>query len=102
MLLPLAFLVVQAQDSGWGTLRRLLLRHSTVVLLWNTVRLTIACTVLCAVLGVGAAWLVRRSDLPLRRLWAVLLVLAARRARLRGRLRLGLDRARRCTATWRR
>ena len=45
------------------------------MLLWNTVRLTVACTVLCAVLGVGAAWLVERTDLPLRRLWAVLLVL---------------------------
>ena len=33
------------------------------------------CTLLCAVLGVGAAWLVERSDVPLRRLWAVLLVL---------------------------
>ena len=45
------------------------------MLLWNTVRLTVACTVLCAVLGVGAAWLVERSDIPLRRMWAVLLVL---------------------------
>ncbi len=75
VLVPLAFLVVQAQDSGWGTLKRLLLRHQTAVLLWNTVRLTVACTVLCAVIGVGAAWLIERSDLPLRRLWAVLLVL---------------------------
>jgi iron(III) transport system permease protein len=75
VLVPLAFLVVQAQDSGWGTLKRLLWRHSTAVLLWNSVRLTIACTLLCAVLGVGAAWLIERSDVPLRRLWAVLLVL---------------------------
>lgn len=75
VLVPLAFLVVQAQDSGWSTLRRLLLRHSTVVLLWNSVRLTVACTVLCAVLGVGAAWLVERTDMPLRRLFSVLLVL---------------------------
>ncbi len=75
VLLPLIFLVVQAQDSGWGTLRRLLLRHSTAVLLWNSVRLALACTLLCAAIGVGAAWLVERSDLPLRRIWAVLLVL---------------------------
>jgi iron(III) transport system permease protein len=75
VLVPLAFLLVQAQDSGWGTLKRLLLRHSTLVLLWNSVRLTVACTLLCAVLGVGGAWLVERSDVPLRRLWAVLLVL---------------------------
>ncbi len=75
VLLPLAFLVVQAQESGWGEVKELLLRHSVVVLLWNTVRLAAACTVLCAVLGVGAAWLVERTTIPARRLWAVLLVL---------------------------
>lgn len=75
VLLPLAFLVVQAQDSGWGALKRLLLRHSTVVLLWNSLRLTVACTLLCALIGIGAAWLTERSDVPLRRLWSVLLVL---------------------------
>ncbi len=75
VLLPLVFLLVQAQESGWGHLRALLFRHTVAVLLWNTVRLTAACTVLCAVLGVGAAWLVERSDIPLRRMWAVLLVL---------------------------
>jgi len=75
VLLPLAFLVVQAQRSGWGEVQRLLLRHSVAVLLWNSVRLAAACTALCAVLGVGAAWLVERTDVPARRLWAVLLVL---------------------------
>jgi len=75
VLLPLAFLIVQAQHSGWGEVQRLLLRHSVAVLLWNTVRLAFACTALCALLGVGAAWLVERTDVPARRLWAVLLVL---------------------------
>jgi iron(III) transport system permease protein len=75
VLLPLAFLVVQAQNSGWGEVERLLLRHTVAVLLWNSVRLALACTLLCAVLGVGAAWLVERTDVPLRRVWAVLLVL---------------------------
>jgi iron(III) transport system permease protein len=75
VLLPLVFLVVQAQQAGWDQVQRLVLRHSTAVLLWNSVRLTVACTLLCAVLGVGAAWLVERTDVPLRRLWAVLLVL---------------------------
>ncbi len=75
VLLPLAFLVVQAQQSGWGEVERLVLRHTVAVLLWNTVRLTLACTVLCAVLGVAAAWCVERTLLPARRLWAVALVL---------------------------
>ncbi len=75
VLLPLVFLLIQAQESGWGHVRALLFRHTVAVLLWNTLRLTVACTVLCAILGVGAAWLVERTDIPLRRMWAVLLVL---------------------------
>ena len=75
MLLPLVFLIVQAGQSGWSEVQRLLLRHSVAVLLWNTVRLALACTILCALLGVGAAWCVERTRLPARRLWAVLLVL---------------------------
>ncbi len=75
VLLPLIFLVVEAQQSGWGEVQRLLLRHTVAVLLWNTVRLTLACTALCALLGVGAAWCVERTDLPARRAWAVALVL---------------------------
>src|SRR5580698_691566 len=31
-------------------------------------------TVLCAVLGTAAAWLVERTDVPCRRLWALLVV----------------------------
>ena len=43
-------------------------------LLWNTVRLTVAVSALCTVIGTGAAWLVERTNLPGRRAWAVLLV----------------------------
>ncbi len=75
VLLPLAFLLVEAQKSGLTEVRRLLLRHEVAVLLWNTVRLALACTALCALLGVAAAWCVERTALPARRLWAVLLVL---------------------------
>jgi iron(III) transport system permease protein len=75
VLLPLAFLVIQAQRSGWGTLEHLLFRHTVAVLLWNSVRLALASTALCAVLGVAAAWSVERANLPWRRLWAVVLVL---------------------------
>jgi iron(III) transport system permease protein len=75
VLLPLVFLIVQALASGPTEVQRLLLRHSVAVLLWNTIRLTLACTLLCAVLGVGGAWCVERTTLPGRRLWAVALVL---------------------------
>ena len=53
VLLPLVFLIVEAVHSGLAEVRRLLLRHTVAVLLWNTVRLALACTLLCAVLGVG-------------------------------------------------
>ncbi|HEV3046310.1 MAG TPA: iron ABC transporter permease [Solirubrobacteraceae bacterium] len=75
VLLPLVFLVVEAQQSGWSEVRHLLLRHTVAVLLWNTVRLALACTALCALLGVTAAWCVERTALPGRRAWAVALVL---------------------------
>jgi iron(III) transport system permease protein len=75
VLLPLVFLVIQAQQAGWAPVARLLVRHTTVVLLWNTVRLAVACAALSAVIGVAAAWCVERTQLPGRRIWAVLLVL---------------------------
>jgi iron(III) transport system permease protein len=75
VFLPLAFLIVEASQVGWHTLNPLLFRHLTATLLLNTVELTVAVTFVCAVLGVGAAWCVERTDLPLRRLWRVVLVL---------------------------
>ncbi|HEX4483205.1 MAG TPA: iron ABC transporter permease [Solirubrobacteraceae bacterium] len=75
VLLPLVFLVIQAQQEGWAPVARLLVRHTTVVLLWNTVRLALVCAALCAVIGVAAAWCVERTQLPARRIWTVLLVL---------------------------
>ncbi len=75
VLLPLAFLILQASQVGWGTLRPLLFRHLTETLLWNTIRLALAVTVACAVIGVAVAWCVERTDLPWRRFWATVLVL---------------------------
>ncbi len=75
VLLPLVFLIDEALQPGWGEIERLLLRHNTAVLLWNTLRLVVASTALCAVIGVAAAWCVERTTIPARRVWAVLLVL---------------------------
>jgi iron(III) transport system permease protein len=75
VLLPLIFLISEALQPSWGEIKRLLLRHETAVLLWNTVRLAFACTILCAVIGVAGAWCVERTTLPGRRWWAVALVL---------------------------
>jgi iron(III) transport system permease protein len=74
LLLPLAYLVIEAAQTGWSTLSHLLFRQLTLNLLWNTVRLSLAVTAACAVIGVAAAWCIERTDLPGRRVWAVLVV----------------------------
>ena len=74
LILPLVFLLLEAQGAGTATVAHLLLRPLTGDLLWNTLRLTLAVTLACAVLGTTAAWLVERTDLPGRGIWAVLLV----------------------------
>jgi iron(III) transport system permease protein len=75
VILPIVFLVVQAAQVGWGTLDPLLFRSLTAQLLWNTVSLTLVVTFLCAMVGTVAAWFVERTDIPGRRLWAVLVVI---------------------------
>jgi iron(III) transport system permease protein len=74
LALPLVFLLIEARDAGVTAVRQLIFRSLTATLLWNTVRLTLVVTVLCAILGTAAAWLVEKTDVPGRRLWAVLVV----------------------------
>jgi iron(III) transport system permease protein len=74
LLVPLAFLLVEAAGVGVGQVGSLIDSQLTVQLLWNTVRLSVVVTALCAVIGTGAAWLTERTSLPGRRVWAVLLV----------------------------
>jgi iron(III) transport system permease protein len=75
LALPLAFLLIEASGAGFGNVLHLVFRPLTWSLLWNTVRLTVAVTILCAVIGTAGAWCVERTDLPGRRAWAVLLVI---------------------------
>jgi iron(III) transport system permease protein len=75
VLTPLVFLVVQAVQVGWAELRQLLFRNLTATLIWNTVTLVVVVTVLCAVVGTLLAWFVERTDLPCRRLFAILFVI---------------------------
>jgi iron(III) transport system permease protein len=74
LVLPLAFLLVEAQGAGVSKVASLVDRPLTAHLLWNTARLTVAVSALCTVIGTGAAWLVERTDIPGRSVWAVLLV----------------------------
>jgi iron(III) transport system permease protein len=75
LFLPFVFLVMQASHAGWNDVSRLLFRHLTVVLLGNTIQLAVLVSAICAVTGTLAAWVVERTDFPLRNVWAVLVVL---------------------------
>jgi iron(III) transport system permease protein len=74
LALPLVFLLVEARGAGVSDVAHLIFRPLTRTLLWNTIRLTVVVTAACAVIGTGAAWCVERTDLPGRRVWAVLVV----------------------------
>jgi iron(III) transport system permease protein len=75
VFLPLVFLAVQAVQVGWAELHQILFRSLTATLVVDTVALVVVVTTLCAVVGTVAAWLVERTDLPMRRLFAVLVVI---------------------------
>ncbi|MCU1362665.1 MAG: ABC-type transporter, integral rane subunit [Acidimicrobiaceae bacterium] len=73
--LPLIFLLTEASDAGAANVWHLIWRSLTASLLWNTLRLTVVVTVLCAVIGTLTAYCVERTDLPGRHVWAVLVVI---------------------------
>ncbi|MGH3493144.1 MAG: ABC transporter permease [Sciscionella sp.] len=72
-LVPLLYVIGETVTVGGAEALRLVFRAKVAELLGNTVRLVVASTALCAVLGVGAAWLTERTALPLRRIWSPLL-----------------------------
>jgi iron(III) transport system permease protein len=75
LLSPVLFLILQAQQVGFSTVWDLIWQPLTASLIWNTVCLVVIVTLLCAVIGTLSAWCVERTDLPGRRIWAVLLVI---------------------------
>jgi iron(III) transport system permease protein len=74
LMLPICFLLIEVQGVGTSTILHVIFRSLTATLLWNTIRLTAVVTVLCALIGTTTAWFVERTDLPGRRVWAVLVV----------------------------
>ncbi len=75
VLLPLVFLLEQTLSIGWAQVEALLFRAFVGKLLTNTVLLVIVATTACTVIGVAVAWCVERTELPGRRVWAVLAAL---------------------------
>ena len=74
LVLPLAFLLTEADGAGASEVWHLIWRSLTANLLWNTIRLTVVVTIACALIGTLAAYGVERTDLPGRSVWAVLVV----------------------------
>jgi iron(III) transport system permease protein len=72
-LIPLLYVVLVMVQTGWATFVELTFRPRVLELLVNTIGLLVLATPACVALGVGAAWLVERTQLPGRRAWAVLL-----------------------------
>jgi iron(III) transport system permease protein len=60
LALPLVFLIVTAHNAGASEVWHLIDRRLTATLLWNTVRLSLVVTALCAVIGTAAAYFVER------------------------------------------
>ncbi|WP_189644424.1 iron ABC transporter permease [Mesorhizobium sp. M9A.F.Ca.ET.002.03.1.2] len=73
-LLPLAFIIWIAVQTGWETVSALVFRPRVGELLTNTLLLVALAVPTCIVLSVALAWLTERSNLPGARLWAWLSV----------------------------
>lgn len=69
--LPLIYLVIRTGEAG-TQVWEMLLRPRTLGVLWRTFSLTVAVTALSVAVAVPLAWLTTRTDLPGRRVWAVL------------------------------
>ena len=73
-LAPVGFIVAEAVGLGWADLQAAVFRPRVAELLGNTLTLSMVCVLGCVLIGLGTAWLVERTDLPGRRVWAALLV----------------------------
>jgi iron(III) transport system permease protein len=72
VLLPIAYTIVDAFGVSASEAAKLLLRPLVARLLVNTIGLVVATSLASAIIGTSVAWLVERTDLMGRRVWAVL------------------------------
>ena len=72
VLLPILVTIVQAAGLSAKDAIDLLVRPLVCRLLVNTVGLVVAASSTCAIIGTATAWLVERTDLPGRKVWAAL------------------------------
>ncbi|WP_407664401.1 ABC transporter permease [Mycolicibacterium grossiae] len=73
-VIPIGYVVWSVASLGGGELYALVARPRVLELLVNTVGLVVVTVPICIVLGVAAAWLVERTDVPGRAVWRPLFV----------------------------
>lgn len=74
-MLPFGYLIIRAAGAGSTKVVDILLRPRTHQIFFNSAALAAAVTLAAIIIGVALAWLTVRTDLPGRRVWAVLTVL---------------------------
>jgi iron(III) transport system permease protein len=75
MILPLVYLVIRALENGPSEIIEVAFRGKTLAVLARSVALAAIVTAASVAVAVPLAWLTVRTDLPGRRVWAVLTAL---------------------------
>ncbi len=75
MVLPIAYLVLRASEAGWAEVAEIVFDASSLEVLARSVLLAGVVTGAAVGIAVPLAWLTARTDLPGRRVWAVLAAL---------------------------
>jgi iron(III) transport system permease protein len=75
VLLPLGYLVVRSLGADAGQVGAVIFRRQSLVQLSNTLTLCAAVVLVTTLTALPAAWLTSRTDLPMKRFFALVLVL---------------------------
>lgn len=74
-IIPLVYLIVRVVEAGPARIVEVLWRARTLETIITSSAFVIVVTSACLVIGIPAAWLITRTNLPLRPMWLVLLAL---------------------------
>ncbi len=75
VVVPVVYLFVRATEGGWSGYFDAVFTGRVALLIGRTTGLTLSVLLLSLAVALPAAWMVVRTDLPGRRLWAVLIAL---------------------------
>jgi len=76
VLLPIVYLFLRATGTGDENAIDYLTRSRTIDIMFNSLKLVLAVTFSSGAIGIPFAWLTTRTDLPFRRVWLILGLLA--------------------------